>query len=640
MSEEKLNRKVAVILGTDVVGYSKHIEADENLTLRTYEARESVLLALIEEYGGRVFNTGGDSVLAEFPSAVDALECATSFQTRMVEANKQPDSPMKMRFRLGINMGDVVKRGDNLLGDGVNIAARLEALSQPDGVSISKSVHDMVAQKTRHKFHDLGLQKVKETASHAFDVIMPHTQKRQGADGTKKPLLMAALAAVAVIGAIFFYVFQEQGASKPGNQVISLNGSSADQTSENSPSAKTSANKMSAPTILVMPIDVIGQSEVEGIGKGVTESLIATLSKFVGVTVLSSSTSYHVAESGIAGMNLKTAFGIDHVVSGTVQYLGDAGRINLELVDLDDGTVSWSDKRDFTAESLFRVQDELSQLLLADLAINAVVGVNQGANWANSFNTIEDYMLFLNWRQEWRRLNRQGYFASEKLLKQLVKVIPQENSAWLYVLPAWQVFQKITLGLSIDKEADLKELKNLVERASETTDMEEPYILSAIVGFYFFGLQCDEAISKVTTAIQLGGSVDTLSGAARIYGVCGDYARAIEVSKQALIRVPHDAGWSITRNLVAYYYLNGQEDEVQALIGDNINAPDMHGEVLFYFAYASEKRGDLEKAQEYLDRAKQAGTSIKNFKRSFIIKSDSHEIMQSLERLGLDQTSF
>jgi tetratricopeptide (TPR) repeat protein len=170
--------------------------------------------------------------------------------------------------------------------------------------------------------------------------------------------------------------------------------------------------------------------------------------------------------------------------------------------------------------------------------------------------------------------------------------------------------------------------------------MEEPYILSAIVGFYFFGMQCDEAISKVTTAIQLGGSVDTLSGAARIYGVCGDYARAIEVSKQALIRVPHDAGWSITRNLVAYYYLNGQEDEVQALIGDNINAPDMHGEVLFYFAYASEKRGDLEKAQEYLDRAKQAGTSIKNFKRSFIIKSDSHEIMQSLERLGLDQTSF
>ena len=140
----EIDRKIAVILVADAVGYSKHMERDENATIKCYNACEKILKNLIKKYKGSVFNTAGDSVLAEFPSAVNAVECGVEFQNAMKLRNLSDDTDVKLQFRLGINMGDVVKRENNLIGDGVNIAARLEALAQPNGISISKSVYDFV----------------------------------------------------------------------------------------------------------------------------------------------------------------------------------------------------------------------------------------------------------------------------------------------------------------------------------------------------------------------------------------------------------------------------------------------------------------------------------------------------------------
>ena len=162
MNEIRLDRKTAIIFATDVVGYSKHMENDENLTFQSYDLCELVLTNLLEKYKGRIFNTAGDSVLAEFSSAVDAVECAAEFQAEIRKKNESNDSRLKLEFRVGINVGDVVSKGDNFLGDGVNIAARLEAFAQPNGISISKSVYDLVRQKTKLRFHDLGMQRIKK----------------------------------------------------------------------------------------------------------------------------------------------------------------------------------------------------------------------------------------------------------------------------------------------------------------------------------------------------------------------------------------------------------------------------------------------------------------------------------------------
>ena len=179
MSDEEIDRKIAVIFATDVVGYSKHMETDESETVKNLRACEKVLMGLFDKHKARLFNTGGDSFLAEFPSAVSAIECAVEFQNAIKERNASDKVTVKLEFRIGINSGDVIKEKGNLLGDGVNIAARLEALAQTGGITISKGVYDFVKGKTNFEFNDLGIQKVKQNEFHAFDLLLDENRKRK-----------------------------------------------------------------------------------------------------------------------------------------------------------------------------------------------------------------------------------------------------------------------------------------------------------------------------------------------------------------------------------------------------------------------------------------------------------------------------
>ena len=194
MSKDKIERKIAVIFATDVVGYSKHMEADENETIHSLRACEEILQNLFTQYDGRLFNTGGDSFLAEFSSAVSAVECAVEFQNAMQTRYALEDTTTKLEFRIGINSGDVVKEKDNLLGDGVNIAARLEALAQTNGITVSKVIHDFVKGKTKFDFNDLGVQKVKQNEFQAFDLLLNRSQKRSLPQGSLQKKLSFSLA--------------------------------------------------------------------------------------------------------------------------------------------------------------------------------------------------------------------------------------------------------------------------------------------------------------------------------------------------------------------------------------------------------------------------------------------------------------
>ena len=208
MSDERVQRKVTVILAADVVGYSTMMEGDEEQTLKNLKACRAISDGLISEYHGRIFNTAGDSVIAEFQSAVDAVVCASEFQKAIRQRNEASAEPDQMHFRVGINMGDVVIEEDNLYGEGVNVASRLEALAQPGGICLSKNVHEIVSNKTSFDYHDLGEQRVKNTTLHAVDVTLEGTNKRklsqaqqiQKASPWTKYVAVAALVAVVVAG--------------------------------------------------------------------------------------------------------------------------------------------------------------------------------------------------------------------------------------------------------------------------------------------------------------------------------------------------------------------------------------------------------------------------------------------------------
>lgn len=314
MTSDKIVRKIAVIFVTDVVGFSKLMEKNEDATLKSLRACRDILDRLFEEHGGRIFNTAGDSVLAEFQSAVSAVICATEFQKLIKQRNQSVAEASQMRFRLGLNMGDVIVEGTNLYGDGVNVAARLEALSQPGGVSLSKAIHDFVSQKVELTFADLGSQKVKNTVLHAYDVTI---------DGLEERVLETTTEPVKEIE------------SKP-------------------------------PTIAVMPFkNMSNDEEQEYFADGVTEDIIANLSSWKSFPVISRNSTFSFKGQDIKSSEIAQQLGADYIVEGSIRKGGNKVRISASLVDAKDDQQIWSKRWDRALDDIFEVQDEVSQEVAA-----------------------------------------------------------------------------------------------------------------------------------------------------------------------------------------------------------------------------------------------------------------------------------
>ena len=592
----EIDRKIAVIFVADVVGYSKHMEKDENATIKSYNACEKILNKLLKKYKGSVFNTAGDSVLAEFPSAVNAVECGVDFQNEIKKRNQSDKVDVKLEFRLGINMGDVVKKDNNLIGDGVNIAARLEALAQANGITISKSVYDFVVPKTKMTFNDLGVQKVKQNEFHAFDILLDPSQRRILKTKTKSNL--------AVVGTIVAAI------------IISLFGAFYFAFNSETDSRKLRAS--SKPVILVMPIKSSGLSENQkGFANGVTESMIATLSGYQAIKVLSSSTSFHAEKTKMINETIKDEFGVNYIIRGSMQVMGNNARLNLEITDLDASKVSISKKKDFNLNNIFSVQDELSSEILGDLSIDLGVGVSQGSNWAKDFNSVEDFILFLNWREEYRKFNKNGYVNALKIIEDLRSSNVGENVTVL-VMEAWQLYQKLIFRLSTDKKIDIEKLTTVINRALELDPLSfDALAARALIGVDILNRSCQDSVADIERAMQLGSTVDTLTTAGIVYERCGDSKGAIRVKKDALNLVPNDTGWFITSSLAFSLYKDNQVSEIYSLIGKDIDAEDMTARVLALYAFLEQEKGNMKKAKKYLDRAKEKNFKIEKFKRIF-----------------------
>ena len=585
MSDEVIDRKIAVILVTDVVGYSKHMEKDEDATLKAYSECERILKGLLDKRQGSIFNTAGDSVLTEFPSAVNAVECAVEFQNKIKERNQSGNSDVKLEFRIGINMGDVVSREGNLLGDGVNIAARLEALSQPNGVCISKSIYDLVVPKTKMTFNDLGVQKVKQNSFHAYDVLLDPSQKRKikkSNSGNPNVLVLAGIFGLAILAAGYFL-------NLPNGEV--------------SISEETQFQYTSRPIVLVAPIKASGSAnDLEGFANGVTESMISAFSSYKGVRVLSSNTSFYTFENKMTDNSIRDEYGVKFIVRGSIQVIGENARLNLQVTDTQLNEVVASKKRDFKLSEVFSVQDELSGEILNLLQTDLGVGKYVSA-WAKNFNSIEDFTIWLNWIREWRKFTKDGHEQAQRLYDELKEKYPEENIA-MYIGEAWQLNQRLSMGLSQNSEQDKERLKYLINRAIEfDPESSDAYNARALISLINFNGPCEASLEDMKRAEKNGSTQETLLIGAAVYRRCGDLKKAIASMKEVLKIVPNDPGWFQTGNLVMLLFRDGQLEEIRRVIGDKINAEDMGVRVLAVFAYLASKDGKKSEAKIYFERS-------------------------------------
>jgi TolB-like protein len=284
------------------------MEENEDQTLKNLKVCRSIIDGLVEEYHGRIFNTAGDSVLVEFQSAVEAVICGSEFQNTINERNNSVPEEEQMEFRLGINMGDVVIEGGNLYGEGVNVAARLEALAQPGGVCLSKNVHDIVNKKTNFQFHDLGEQTVKNTVLHAVDVTLEGTSQRK---------------------------LQETTNEKP-------------------------------PAIAVLPFaNMSGDPEQEYFVDGITEDVITNLSLWKTFPVISRNSSFTYKGKSVNIKEVSKELGVRYLVEGSVRKGGNKVRITAQLIDGTEDNHLWSERWDRSLDDIFEVQDEVSSSIAA-----------------------------------------------------------------------------------------------------------------------------------------------------------------------------------------------------------------------------------------------------------------------------------
>jgi adenylate cyclase len=321
MEAPSVERRLAAILAADVVGYSRLMEVDEAGTLaRLKTVRLELIDPALAKCKGRVIKTTGDGMLVEFQSVTEALRCAVDFQERMTRRNRDMPASRTLLYRIGINLGDVIVEGDDILGDGVNVAARLESIAQPGGICISAAVRDQVGNRLGVGYEDLGDQHVKNINRpiRVFKVVL--TGQQSGASNT-----------VSVEGA-------------------------APETS------------VRIPSIAVLPfINMSGDTEQEFFADGLTEEIITELSRFRELLVISRTSVFVHKGKPVKAKEIAREFGVDYVVEGSVRKAADHVRVTVQLIDGETETHVWAERYDRKLEDIFDIQDEVTAAIVATL---------------------------------------------------------------------------------------------------------------------------------------------------------------------------------------------------------------------------------------------------------------------------------
>jgi len=367
-------RRLAAILAADVAGYSRLMGADEE---GTHERLQALLGELVNpkiaEHRGRVVKNTGDGLLAEFASVVDAVRCAVEVQRGMAERNADTPPEKRIEFRAGINLGDVIAEGEDIFGDGVNVAARLEALAEPGGICVSRVVRDQVRDKLDCIFHDLGEQSVKNIArpvrayamsAHAVPSTpqLPAPASLGRARSLQRAVIPASVIAVLCAALVAWWAWPNGTSRTPSSQPLATASSQTPTAAEN-----TLAPRLS---IVVLPFaNLSNDPEQEYFVDGITDDLTTDLSRIPDSFVIARTTAFTYKGKQIDMKQVGRELGVRYALEGSVRRLGDTVQVNVQLIDTENGAHIWADRFDTDRSSLAEAQSEITGRLARTLDV-------------------------------------------------------------------------------------------------------------------------------------------------------------------------------------------------------------------------------------------------------------------------------
>ena len=430
MAKIRVQRRLAAILAADVVGYSRLMDVDEERTLQTLNEFRAVIDGLIAEHDGRVFGSAGDSVIAEFASPVQAVRCAVEVQQTLEKRNADMPEDRRMRFRIGVNLGDVMVEGDNLFGAGVNVAARLEALAEPGGICVSGMVQQSVEGNVDWVFDDLGDQEIKNIA---------------------KPV-----------------------------RVYRLNLGGLGAAGKNGPGTPSALELPDKPSIAVLPFaNMSGDPEQEFFADGITEDILTELSRFRDLFVISRTSAFKYKGKALNIQEIASELGVQYVVEGSVRKAGDRVRVTVQLIDAETDRHIWAERYDRNLEDIFAIQDEISQAIVATLP-GRVEAARRKRAARKPTDNMAAYELVLGAKVLHHRSRRQSNQEALDMIQRAIATDPKYAHA--HAWKACILAQARTYGWVKDEEAAWNDVMNELQiaLALDDNDSDVHRILAAV----------------------------------------------------------------------------------------------------------------------------------------------------------------
>jgi adenylate cyclase len=537
-SNTPLERKLTAIFYGDVAGYSRLTGQDEEGTHRILSSYLDAITSTIENHRGRVVHFAGDAVLADFPSVVDSLSCAVSAQQDIKFRNKDYSDDNKLEFRIGVNVGDVIVDRNDIYGDGVNIAARLESLADSGGVCVSGAVYDATRGKLKFEYEFLGEQRVKNIADpvRAYRVII----------GPEK-------------GAVV----------KP----------------------QISTSLPDKPSIAILPfVNMSGDPEQEYFSDGICEDIITDLSKVSGLFVISRNSSFVYKGKSVNVQQVGRDLGVRYVLEGSVRKAGNKVRINAQLIDSSTDGHVWAERFDRDIEDIFAVQDEVTREIVSALQVQLTQAEQEHLTHRGT-NNLDAYDYLLRGKEYYLRFTRDANQQAYQLYKKAVELDP--NYATALAELARVCVQARNHGWTENLGEPLNQASDFAEKAVELNNsLPQAHIVLGFISMWKH--DHEKAITEVKQGLKLDPNhAEGLMYQAIILGFSGQPEESMDCVEKAILLNPGSPFWYLFAQGNAYFLLGRYPEAISAGLKAAISNPNfIFAHLLLLACYSSS--GDQE----------------------------------------------
>ena len=591
------SRKLAAILSADVAGYSRLMANDERATLETLTAYRKVFRHRVAAHEGRVVDSPGDALLAEFPSGVEGVQCAVEIQQELARRNAQLADHRRMQFRIGINLGDVIEEDGALYGDGVNVAARLEALAQPGGICISGTAFDQVDGKLPLTFKSIGEQQVKNIPKpvRTYRVLsQPETAAHEkGSLGrlwhntTVRAVAMVVIGLGAVTAGYFFTKASERVPGSEERLAVPEKGS-----------------------IAVLPfVNMSGDPNQDYFADGITETIITDLSKLHNLKVIARNSTFTYKGKPVDVRRVSRELGVRHVLEGSVQQAGGRVRMNVQLIDATTGNHLWAERFDRDLKDLFAVQDEVTRQIVTELDVKLVAGEDARV-WHKTLTDPKAYEAYLRGHEQRFIMSPDSNRQARAFHEQAISLDP--GFALAYSGLAWAHFNDANFYWSDSREASTQKALNAANQAQRLDpNLPDAYSVLGMIHSLLLA-DHDKAVAYGRKAVELqpnGAQASAVLGI--LLTLAGEPEAARRSLEKAVALNPFPEPW-YDFELGKANQLTGRLDKAIAYFEAAVQKTPKWVLLRLHTAAAYVEAGRLQDAQREIEAALQLepGTSI------------------------------